>query len=131
MNIFKQEKVMTMIEKPVMPHHKGITKLEVELVYSWDHDNSKPDFDYGSKEENEKEMKRFESGELINALFRVEAIAYGFSEAEYIGQCFIKTSDMEIQLLELANEEGLKDSAINALKSTMRGNYQVLKSIFE
>jgi hypothetical protein len=121
MMVFKTEDATIEINGKTIP---------VKVSYAKDYDDEMPDFDYGTPEENAAEMKRFESYELSNLLLKVTASALGENGYDSLGQVFVVSDKADEQLLETANEHGMKETALHELKINLLYQYNVLKQAF-
>jgi hypothetical protein len=90
-----------------------VNGFEVDAILSiqYEHEQDKPDFDYGSKEENDKEMKRFKSGELLNLYIQVSIFGEELEGMDSLGQCFIRAKYFESDILETIKEYQMIENA--------------------
>lgn len=102
--------------------------IETDVTYSFELESEAPDFEYGSKEENDKEMARFDSGELLNVTLIVKASALGETGADYLGQCFVRAKHLEADLIQLTIEHDMKNNACIELHANILYQYEVLKN---
>jgi hypothetical protein len=100
--------------------------INVELIYSFDYEEESPDFDYGSKEENEKELKRFDDGELLNLWVNVRAYALGQVGQDSLGQCFISAKKFDADFQSTVDENSMKENALDDLKKNIIDGYKTL-----
>lgn len=121
--VFKTEKTFLMIKRD----SGKLEHIETTVTYAYDYDDCAPDFDYGSDEENKKEMKRFESGELLNLSLKVTAKCLGEYGYEYLGQCFVSSNGAEKELLDIASQYDLKNNACNELKNNILVQWELMK----
>lgn len=126
MHLFKTDKTWLNIR------HKGkLRHIEAQITYSYSYEQDAPDFDYGSPEENAKEMARFASGELCNVFLKVYASALGETGSDCLGQCFVTSRDMEAQLIQVAIEHDMKNNACIELKNNILHQFNTLKEALE
>lgn len=127
MNIFKTDKTYLMLKN----NQGQLEHIETEVIYAWDYEQDSPDFDCGNAEENAREMRRFESGELLNVVLKVEVKALGEKASDYLGQVFVKASDLETDLLNTAAEHDMKNNACAELKQNILNAAQRLSRFSE
>jgi hypothetical protein len=116
-----------MIKSPIDGKLKHI---ETQITYSYSFEQEAPDFDYGSKEENEKEMARFNSGELSNVFLKVYASALGETGSDSLGQVFVVSNKMEKQLIETAVEHDMKNNACAELRENILCQWRTMSAAF-
>jgi hypothetical protein len=95
--------------------------IETQVVISWDYEQESVEgaFDYGSKEENQKELARFESGELVAVWIQVKAIAEGETGTDSLGMCFCKAATLETDILNVVAENDMKNYACIDLRNSI------------
>lgn len=121
MNFFKESTIeMIILGKPI----------EVKVKYRYENDQNSPDFDYGSKEENAKEMARFDSGELLNLCLVVKVSAFGETATDYLGQCFVNAKTVESELLEIAQDHEMVGNACDDLNNFVVSKYSEFQNVF-
>lgn len=118
---FKREKTNTVIR-----FQGKIRHIETFIFYSFAHDDTAPDFDYGSELENKRELKRFEDGELFNLILRVKAVALGEEGCDLLGQCFVRAGNLEEELRRIATEHDMKNNACKELRDSILSKYETL-----
>lgn len=126
MQVFKTEKTFLMIK-----YEGKLRHIETLVSYAYAPEVDAPDFDYGSKEENEKELNRFRSGELQNVLLKVTASALGENGTDYLGQVFALSRSLEDSLSLTATEQDMKNNACIELKNNILLQYETLKAALE
>lgn len=105
--------------------------IPTQVSYAYAYEDSQPEFDYGDAVENEREMKRFESGDLLNLCLKLTVSALGETGTDYLGQCFVSSGDAEKELIQIASEHDMKNSACIELKNNIELSYKTLKEAFE
>ena len=115
----------------------GNKELNVRIVCEYDWETDPPNVEFESNEENEKYLKRFETGELSNLWVKVTAISLnlGDSADDTLGGIHVSFSAsygiFENQLMEVVNEHQMIDNAVNSLVSNLETKYRALKGYFE
>ena len=111
----------------------GNKELNVRIVCEYEWETDLPDVEFESAEENEKYLKRFETGELSNLWVKVTAISLILNEtvSGNLGGIHALTSDTENQLMEAVKENQMIDDAVNQLVSNLENKYRALKGYFE
>lgn len=124
--VFKTDKTFLMIKSPIDGKLKHI---ETIVEYSWTYDDCQIDgsFDFGDQAENEKYLKRFRSGELLNLIVQVKVKALGESGIDILGGCHVKADNFEADLHELAIEHDMKNNACADLKKAILSQYETLQ----
>ena len=102
-------------------------KKQVEIVIKYDYETDTPDFDYGSFEDNQKEMSRFESGELLNLYVLVEAKIGHLSGSDSLGQVFVKASNFDQDIMETIESYNMVEHAINDLMTDIERTKQLIE----
>lgn len=105
--------------------------IPTKVYYAMVPDDINPDFDYGNELENEREMKRFKSGELLNLCLKVTVTALGEYGVDSLGHCFVSSKDIKNQLLQIASEYDMKNVACIELKNNIELEYKILKEALE
>jgi hypothetical protein len=106
-------------------------RIMAHIHCAFEDDLDQPDFDYGNESENKAELARFESGELSNMLLKVTASALGETGTDVLGQVFVKTSQVESDLLSVANDHDMINNALIELKNNIIYQYKTLKVALE
>lgn len=111
----------------------GNKELNVRIVCEYDWETDPPCVEFESNEENEKYLKRFETGELSNLWVKVTAISLALGETsdENLGGIHVLASDAENQLMEAVQENQMIDNVVNSLVSNLEIKYRALKGYFE
>jgi len=111
----------------------GNKELNVRIVCEYDYESDPPDVEFESKEENEKHVKRFETGELSNLWVKVTAISLILHDMTHdnLGGIHVLASDTENQLMEAVKEHQMIDNVVEKLISNLENKYRVLKGYFE
>lgn len=111
----------------------GNKELNVRIVCEYDWETDPPDVEFESDEENEKYLKRFETGELSNFWIKVTAISLILHDMahENLGGIHVLTSDTENQLMEAAKEHQMIDNVVEKLISNLETKYRALKGYFQ
>lgn len=102
-----------------------IKHIPTEITYSFEFESDAPDFELGCEIENEKERKRFESGELLNVMIQCKAYALGVNGFDYLGQCFVNAKNYADELLTIAADHDMKNSACKNLKEEIISNFKL------
>lgn len=102
-------------------------KKQVEIIIKYDYEIEPPDFDYGSFEDNQKEMSRFESGELLNIYVLVEAKIGHLSGSDSLGQVFVKASNLDQDIMETIESYDMIEHAINDLIADIERTKQLIE----
>lgn len=100
----------------------------VPVLIMWDYDDQAPDFDYGSKEENQKEMARFESGELLCVNVYVSSKFTCEEGLDVLGQVFVRASHLEQDILETVKEYSMVENSMNELKEHLFRCFKEIKA---
>lgn len=90
---------------------------------SWEYELDAPDFDYGNEEENQAEMERFDSGELVNAWISVKVYdsTRNVVGVASLGQVFLTVDGtIDEQVCDIVNDEGLLEEAEDNLKEKIK-----------
>lgn len=93
--------------------------VNVQIQIEVEPDFETPDFDYGSEQENKAEMRRFETGELLNTIIIVTASVYGVTGSDNLGQCFLRSSQFEKDAMSTIREYEMIDNALKDLKTNI------------
>lgn len=111
----------------------GNKELNVRIVCEYEWETDLPDVEFESDEENEKYLKRFETGELSNLWVKVTAISLKLGEIadDNLGGIHVLTSDTENQLMEAVKENQMIDNVVKKLISNLENKYRALKGYFE
>lgn len=110
----------------------GNKELNVRIVCEYDWETDPPDVEFESNEENEKYLKRFETGELSNLWVKVTAISLNLGDFadDTLGGIHVLSADVENQLMESVKEHQMIDNAVNSLISNLETKYRALKGYF-
>lgn len=122
MTKFKTEKTYLMIKTD-----SGLKHIKANVEYSYCYEEEAPDFDYGNEEENKAEMRRFESGELLNLILSVEVSALGEEGRDVLGQVFVKSKTAEDDLIQTAIEHDMKNNAAKECIEAITAKYKTLQ----
>ena len=87
----------------------------IGVAISYETDSVVGSVDFGDKNAEQDYYKRFETGELLNLVLRVEASALGLSGTDYLGGVHIKASELERDTSSIVSEHGMIDVAISEL----------------
>lgn len=90
--------------------------------------DERPDFDYGNEEDNKREMDRFESGELVLVNILVKAKFTCEQGLDSLGQCFVRASHYEQDILETVKDYSMVENAMNDLKENVFVCYNEMKA---
>lgn len=104
-------------------------KKPIEITISFDYDPESPDFDYGTEHVNQKEMSRFESGELLNLYIVVEAKIGHLAGHDSLGQVFVKASNLEQDVMDTVKAYDMIQNAIDDLKLDIERTKQLLNEV--
>ena len=79
-------------------------------------------FDFGSEEENQKYMERFENEELLNLDISVEVYSNSgyVSGSDHLGSCHLAVNDLENGIQEMVKDHAMLDNAMEDLKATLK-----------
>lgn len=106
-------------------------EIPVKVSYAYECDSNPPDFDYGSTLENQKELTRFKSGELMNVCIQVTCEALNKKGSDYLGGCFVETSSWQTHLQQVACDYQMVEEALEELRTKILLDYQILKQALE
>lgn len=107
--------------------HNGI-KYSANVDISVEHDDIEPDFDYGDAIENEKELQRFESGELLNTIVIVKVEAFGVTAREILGGVWLSSKEsFPKQIADLVRGECMVETALTNLVENLTETANTLK----
>lgn len=119
-------------DKTYLKVDKINSHVETKIIVSWDYDQSpEGDFDFGDEIENAKYLKRFESGELMCIVIRVEAYAEGEQGTDYLGMCHVKASNLESDVRNIIAEHDMKHNACVELRDNILSRAQTMKKFIE
>lgn len=123
LTIFKTENTFTMIKGD----DGKLRHIPTVIQYSYGQDDCAPDFDYGNELDNQREMRRFQSGELSNLLLKVTASALGETGTDILGQVFVVSAKAESELLAMAIDHDMKNNACLELRNNILLQFKTLK----
>jgi len=111
----------------------GNKELNVRIICEYDYETDPPDVEFESDEENQKYLKQFEIGELLNLWVKVTAISSKLCEIsdDNLGGIHVLAIDAENQLMEAVKEHQMIDNVVEKLVSNLENKYRVLKGYFE
>lgn len=111
----------------------GNKNLDLRIVCEYDWETDPPDVEFESNEENEKYLKRFETGELSNLWVKVTAISLNLGDFadDTLGGIHVLSADVENQLMESVKEHQMIDNVTEKLISNLENKYRTLKGYFE
>lgn len=125
LTVFKTDKTNLMLRSD----KNELRHVETIVTYSWEYDDTSPDFDYGNEEENKKELARFESGELLNVFLKVTASCLGEIGTDTLGGCFVRAQHLEQDLIDVATAHDMKNNACIELKENILCQWNALKAV--
>lgn len=101
--------------------------VDAELTIEISPELDRPDFDYGNNAENDAEMARFESGELLNLCVVVRVSALDESGMDSLGQCFVRSAHILADVLEIVNGNDMALIACEELIEVIQAKAQLFK----
>lgn len=126
--VFKTEDTFLMLTDPVSGKLRHIA---TKITYAYDYESEAIDVDFGSEQENQAYIDRFNRGELVNIVLKVSASALGEEGTDYLGACHVTAQDMEDDMLQCAIEHDMKNQACIELKGNILLQYKTLIEAIE
>lgn len=97
-------------------------ELDATVKIEWDYDDfPRPghDFDYGSESENQKELERFERGELFSLIVKISVQGEGLEGSDILGGVWVSVSKWDADVLECVETHGMIENASSELKTNI------------
>lgn len=104
-------------------------KKPIQVNIKFDYEQDPPDFDYGTEHVNQKEMARFESGELLNLYVLVEVSIGHLVGHDSLGQVFVKASNLEQDVMDTVQAYDMVQNAIESLKIDIERTKQLIEEV--
>ena len=107
-------------------------EVEFNITEEWSYDDIDVDgsFDFGSKEENQKYLDRFVSGELVSLILGVKAEVFGCTGTDLLCGCHINVDNVDADIADCINDKGMVDIAIEDCKRAIREQVETLTPFF-
>jgi CRISPR/Cas system CSM-associated protein Csm3 (group 7 of RAMP superfamily) len=96
-----------------------IVPITFTLSYDYDDIPVEYGFDFGSKEENEEYLKKFELGELLNVVIKIEASYLGLEGTDYLGSCHVRSRELESDIQDIVKDHLMVEEAFDELSNNV------------
>jgi|ERR1019366_4096145 hypothetical protein len=109
-------------DKTFLNVDKYNTNIDTQIGVSFDYDQFPEighDFDYGNEKENNEELIRFKTGELVSIVIKITAHCEGETGYNYLGSNFVKSNDIENEVRRIIAEHDMKNNACIELKNNI------------
>lgn len=102
----------------------------VLIVFEYDYENELPDIYFDSDKERDEYLEKFETGELSNLFLRVNVLALGEKGVDSLGQVHVVSKNADNDLIEIAENHGMVENAVQELVKNCEAKYLELKAVF-
>jgi len=97
-------------------------EFDATVKIAWDYDDyprAGQDFDYGDAEANERELARFERGELVSLIVSVSVQGEGLEGTDSLGGVWVNVSKWDADVLECVDFHSMVENATTDLKTNI------------